>query len=194
MTIPRRTGAIIAGGRAARLGGRDKSQLLVGGRPIIVRQVALLQLVADEVIIVGDHPDRAPADGARAVPDLVGGMGPIGGLYSALEAASADRVLVIACDMPFLEAPLLERLAELAGSADAAWVRTPEGAEPLVACYRREVRHRVREAIDAGRLKLANLSAVLDVAELAGPELARFGDVGRLLMNVNTPDDYERIQ
>ncbi len=150
--------------------------------------------MAEEVIIVGDHPDREPREGARSCRDLIPGVGPIGGLYTALEVASAERVLVIACDLPFLEAPLLERLVELTDSAEAAWVRTSGGVEPLVACYCRNVRERVRRAIDAGRLKLADLSSVIDVAELGGPELARFGNPARLLMNVNTPDDYERIQ
>jgi molybdopterin-guanine dinucleotide biosynthesis protein A len=194
MNTPGRTGAIIAGGRAARLGGRDKGQLLVDGLPIIDRQVDLLQRVAGEIVIVGAHPDRAPRQGVRNCEDLIAGVGPIGGLFTALAVASNERVLAIACDLPFLEAALLERLVELTDSAEAAWVRTSGGVEPLVACYRRNVRDRVREAIDAGRLKLADLASVLDVTELGGPELARYGDPARLLMNVNTPDDYERIQ
>jgi molybdopterin-guanine dinucleotide biosynthesis protein A len=52
----------------------------------------------------------------------------------------------------------------------------------------------VRAAIEAGRLKLADLAAVIDVAELTGADLLRFGDPARLLTNVNTPGDYERIQ
>jgi molybdopterin-guanine dinucleotide biosynthesis protein A len=194
VTAAARTGAIIAGGRARRLGGRDKSQLVVGGLPIIVRQVGLLQRVADEILVVGEHPERASLAGVRHCPDLVAGLGPIGGLHTALEAASADRVLVVACDLPFLEAGLLERLVELADTADAAWVRTASGVEPLVACYRKDVRRHVRAAIEAGRLKLADLAAVIDVAELTGADLLRFGDPARLLTNVNTPGDYERIQ
>jgi len=189
-----RTAAIIAGGGARRLGGRDKSQLVVGGRPILVRQTELLRQVAREVILIGDHPGRTATTGLRAYPDLVAGLGPIGGLHTALEVASGDLVLVVACDLPFLERALLERLFTLAESADAAWVRTAGGVEPLVACYRRGVRSRVRDAIAEGRLKLAELAAVLHVAEIAGPELARYGDPARLLTNVNTPDDYERIQ
>jgi molybdopterin-guanine dinucleotide biosynthesis protein A len=146
------------------------------------------------VLVVGSHPDRTPLVGVRHCADLVAGLGPIGGLHTALEAASADRVLVIACDLPFLEAALLERLCELADAADAAWVRTAKGVEPLVACYRRHVRQRVRAAIGAGRFKLAELATVLDIAELAGKDLRRFGDPERLLANVNTPADYERIQ
>ena len=194
MMALRKSAAIIAGGRATRLGGRDKSRLVVGGRPIIVRQVEVLQRVADEIFVVGEHPDRPVDIGVPVHADLIRGVGAIGGLYTALEVAAADRVLVVACDLPFLEAPLLERLFELADSSEAVWVRTTAGVEPLVACYQRHVRTRVRGAIEAGHLKLADLSAVLDVAALSGPDLERFGDPTRLLTNVNTAGDYERIQ
>jgi molybdopterin-guanine dinucleotide biosynthesis protein A len=52
----------------------------------------------------------------------------------------------------------------------------------------------MRSAIEAGRLRLADLDAVLQVAELEGRALAGFGEVSRLLANINTPDDYARIQ
>lgn len=194
MKAHKRAAAIIAGGRAKRLGGVDKSRLVVGGRTIISRQAEVLRQIADEVFVVGEYPGR-PADlGLPGHDDLVAGVGAIGGLYTALEIASADLVLVVACDLPFLEASMLEHLCELAATADAAWVRTAAGVEPLVACYRRGVRGKVRAAIDEGRLKLADLSATLEIRELAGTELARFGDPARLLTNVNTPDEYERIQ
>jgi molybdopterin-guanine dinucleotide biosynthesis protein A len=73
-------------------------------------------------------------------------------------------------------------------------VRTPGGVEPLLACYRRDSRTTVRAEIDAGRLKLQDLAARLRMAELDARELARFGPAARLLANINTPDDYARIQ
>ncbi len=194
MKAHKRAAAIIAGGRARRLGGVDKSRLVVGGRTIISRQAEVLRQIADEVFVVGEHPERPADSDLPCYDDVVAGVGAIGGLYTALEVASADLVLVVACDLPFLEASMLERLFELAATADAAWVRTAAGVEPLVACYRRGVRAELRAAIDEGRLKLADLSRTLEIRELAGTELAQFGDPARLLTNVNTPDEYERIQ
>lgn len=161
---------------------------------MVARQVELLAGVADEVLLVGEHPGRTETGGVAAYPDRVTGLGPIGGLYTALEVARGDLVLVVACDLPFLEVALLERLYTLAESADASWVHTDRGIEPLVACYQRRLRRQVRAAIDAGRLKLADLATELTVAEIDETELAHYGDPARLLANVNTPDDYERIQ
>jgi len=188
------TAAILAGGQARRFGGRDKSRLVVDGRSIIVRQIEVLQRITPDVFIVATETARF-ADLALPVhPDALPGAGAIGGLYTALEAASADRVIVVACDLPFLDEGMLGRLVELAAAGDGAWVRTPGGVEPLLACYRREARTTVRAEILAGRLKLQDLAVHLHMAELDAKELARFGPAARLLANINTPDDYARIQ
>ena len=186
--------AIIAGGRARRFGGRDKSRLVVEGRPIIVRQAEILQQVATDLFIVA--PDPAPfADlGWPVHADRIAGAGALGGVYTALEVASGDPVITIACDLPFLVAALLSRLVELSAGADGAWVRSARGVEPLVACYRRSARGAIRGAIDAGRLKAGDLGAILHLVEMPIAEVARFGAPDRLLANVNTPDDYARVQ
>jgi molybdopterin-guanine dinucleotide biosynthesis protein A len=89
---------------------------------------------------------------------------------------------------------VLGRLVDLAGQADGAWVRTPRGVEPLLACYRQQARSRVRAEIEAGRLKAGDLGAVLSMAELGLDELAEYGAPDRLLANINTPADYARVQ
>ena len=185
----------MAGGRASRFGGQDKSRLVIEGRSIIVRQVDVLQRVATEVLVVGGSPDRFADLGLTVVPDRVPDAGAMGGVYTALDAARADRVLVVACDLPFLHEGLLGRLAALAaGSHDGAWVRGPRGIEPLLACYRREARARIRQEMAAGRLQLNRLDRVLRMAELGDGELRAFGAPDRLLANVNSPADYARVQ
>ena len=186
--------AILAGGQARRFGGRDKSRLVVGGQPIIVRQVEVLQRITPDVCIVAAEAARFADLSLPVHADVIPGAGAIGGVYTALEVATSDRVLVVACDLPFLDELMLGRLVELAAAADGAWVRTPGGVEPLLACYRREARTTIRAQILNGRLKLAELGGVLRMAELGGGELERFGPAARLLANINTPDDYARIQ
>jgi molybdopterin-guanine dinucleotide biosynthesis protein A len=186
--------AILAGGRARRFGGQDKCRLIVEGRAIIVRQVEVLQDLAAEVFVVGAPADRFADLGVPVHGDLIPDIGAIGGLYTAVAVASAPLVIVVACDMPFLDGGVLRRLAELADRGDGAWVRTARGVEPLLGCYRRTARDGIRAAIAEGRLKAADLGAVLRMAELDARELERFGSTDRLLSNVNTPEDYARIQ
>ena len=96
------TAAIIAGGRAQRLGGLDKSDLVVGGRRIIDRQVSVLGHVAEHILIVSNDHYRFRSAGLRVCADLVPGAGPLGGLYTALVRSPTVRTIVVACDLPFL--------------------------------------------------------------------------------------------
>lgn len=185
--------AILAGGQARRFGGRDKSRLVIDGRTIIVRQLDVLQRVASQLFIVAPDAGRYGDLGVPVYPDVIPASGPMGGLATALERAQAPRVLVLACDLPFLEVPLLAALAEAAQDGDGAWARSARGVEPLVACYRRSARGVVRGAILAGRLGLTDLRAVLRLRTVDVESVAPArGD--RLLANVNTPADYDRLQ
>jgi len=186
--------AILAGGKARRLGGRDKSRLVIEGRSIIVRQTEVLQRVAHDIFIVGPHADLYADLGLPVYSDLLPGNGALGGLYTALEVAREDLVLTIACDLPFLDAGLLQRLVERSADHDGAWIATERGAEPLIACYRRAARTRVLDRLRRGALKAADLNATLDLAIVATHELAEFGPIDRLLANVNTPEDFARIE
>jgi len=186
--------AILAGGRARRFGGRDKSRLVIEGRPIIVRQKDVLQRVAHEIFIVGPSADLYADLGLPVYADLLPGRGALGGLYTALEVARRDPVIIVGCDLPFLEAGLLRRLVERAAAGDGAWVTTPRGPEPLIACYRRAVRGRVLARLRDGALKLGDLGTVLDMIALTDADLSEFGSASRLIANVNTPDDYARIE
>ena len=187
-------GAILAGGKARRFGGQDKARLMIQGRSIIEHQVELLRTVTDEVFLVGHDPVRFADIGLPVFPDRISGAGAIGGILTALESTKADRVVVIACDMPFLVAGLLRALLALAESGDGAWVRTARGPEPLVACYRQQSRKQIREAIESGHLKAAELSDRLTMRELSEEDVEVFGPVERLLANLNTPEDYARVQ
>ncbi|HUL73984.1 MAG TPA: molybdenum cofactor guanylyltransferase [Vicinamibacterales bacterium] len=186
--------AILAGGQARRFGGRDKSRLVIEGRSIIVRQMEVLQRVAHEIYIVGPRADLYADIGVPVYADLLPGRGPLGGVFTALEVAEGDPVLVVGCDLPFLDAGLLARLVARSDRADGAWIVTARGVEPLVACYQRAVRDRVLERLRAGALKLADLGTALSMVRVDEAEVAEFGPSARLLTNLNTPEDYGRIE
>lgn len=186
--------AILAGGKARRLGGRDKSRLVIEGRSIIVRQTEVLQRVAHDIFIVGPQADLYADLELPVYADLLPGNGALGGVYTALEVAREDLVLTIACDLPFLDAGLLQRLVERSAGHDGAWIATDRGAEPLIACYRRDARTRVLDRLRRGALKAADLNAALDLGVVTADDVAQFGPIDRLLANVNTPEDFARIE
>jgi molybdenum cofactor guanylyltransferase len=186
--------AIVAGGQARRFDGQDKSRLVVEGRTIIVRQLEILQQVASEVYVVGAPEGRFDDLGLRSVPDVLPHLGAIGGIYSAVAMSQSEQVLVVACDLPFLDASVLRALKEKSLGRDGAWVTSERGIEPLLACYRRHTAAKIRARIDRKQLKASDLATTLDMYALTGAELAALGPVDRLLANVNTPSDYARVQ
>lgn len=186
--------AIVAGGQARRFGGRDKSRLLIDGRSIIVRQLDVLQRITPSVFIVANDAARFADLSLPVHPDALPGTGSLGGLYTALLTAAAPRVLVVACDLPFLDSAVLSRLVDLSAVGDGAWVQTSRGPEPFLACYRTEAAPRIRAELDAGRLRAMDLARVLSMTPMDEQELQRFGSVDRLLANVNSAEDYARVQ
>ncbi len=185
--------AILAGGRARRLGGQDKRALRVGRATILERQMAALDGLVDRVFVVG--ADFAPGCrvGPHVVPDRLPNAGALGGLYTALCEAAGPHVLVVACDLPFVTTPLLARLISLAGDdCDAVVPRSTDGRQPLCAVYASRLAEDVRRRIESGRLKVQDLFEAIRVRELGPAEVAAIDPDSRLFFNVNTPDDLAR--
>jgi molybdopterin-guanine dinucleotide biosynthesis protein A len=187
------TGAILAGGRARRLGGRDKASLIVGGRRIIDRQLDALRSVTPHLLVVTNDRDRFVALDIPVVADAIAGAGPLGGIYTALVSAATAQVLVLACDMPFVVAPLLSHLAAVGAGFDAAVPRLADGPHPLCASYSSRCLPRIEAALRAGRFKVQDVLDGLDVLEVTERDLAPFGDPAHLLANVNSEEDYVRL-
>jgi len=197
-----RSAAILAGGKASRFDGRDKSALVVEGRSILDRQLAEISTVADDIMVVGGASDRldhlrGSADQAarpRAVADIVRGGGPLGGLHAALSAARADMVFVVACDMPYVRAAFVEYLFSLAGERAIVVPRTDRGYHPLCAVYSRACLEPIAARIAERRLTLRELVDDLPVRVVGAAEIARFGAPSQLLANVNTPAEYAGLE
>jgi len=186
--------AILVGGRARRFGGRDKSALIVDGRPILERQIAELEQITSDILMVGGDPPARAIGRARYVADRVPGCGPLGGLHAALTDALGDATIVVACDMPYISAPLLRHLLALTSGADAVVPRTEDGYHPLCAAYTRACIEPIARGLADGHLKMTDLFDAVRIRIVTAEELDAFGDRRRLLANVNTPAEYSSIE
>src|SRR5512138_1441259 len=101
------TVCVQAGGQSSRMG-EDKALKTFLGRPLIQRVIERLSPIADEIIVTTNRPEDYYFLNLRLIPDLKPGRGALGGLYTALASASQPIVAVVACDMPFASASLLE--------------------------------------------------------------------------------------
>lgn len=188
------SGAILAGGRARRFGGADKTQLRVGGRTLLARQLDVLTPVVDRLLLVGYRgAARIPANVVR-IPDRVEAQGPLGGLDAALAAADDGPLLLLACDMPHVTAPLLAHLLALTAEADMVVPRTEHGYHPLCAAYTAACRPAVQRRLARGHLRLRDLMDDVRVRVVEEDEIAAFGENGQLLANVNTQAELAAIE
>lgn len=192
--------AILAGGLARRFGGADKAALVVGRARIIDRQLEALSAVADDIRIVANDRARYAGLPVPVIADAIAGAGALGGLYSALLDARHERVLILACDLPFVTAALLRRLVAESGGPetidagiDAVVPRSGRGLEPLCALYNRRCAAAARARIARADLRVGGLLADLRVVEL-GPEALAPYDEGSLFENINTPHDHARAR
>ncbi len=187
--------AILAGGRASRLGGRAKALLPLGSTRIIDRQVAALRGAVDggEVFVVSNDAEVYEPLGLRVVPDRVNGAGALGGLLSAVAESPADRTIVLACDLPFVTAAFARFLADACRGWHVAAPKTDDGYHPLCACWSRESLPELNRRAAAGLRRIVDALSALRVREISPGEVARFDrSAGTLLFNVNTPQEYER--
>lgn len=188
--------AILAGGRAERLGGIDKSTLLLDGAPILQRILGAVRSRADHVFAVGDRHGAAAAAGLTVVEDLTPGIGTLGAIHTAIVRSPCERTLVVGCDMPFVTARLVAHLAEVAAAtgADVVMPRDDRGYQPLCAVYGRACAAALHERIARGERHAAVPPGGVRVVEVGRDALAAIDPEGLLFVNVNTPDDYERAR
>ena len=184
-------GAVLTGGASARMGS-DKAALAIGGVASATRVARCLALLCEDVVLIGgDPPPDAPG---RRAPDGEGPRSALRGLVAALEATRAERVLVVATDLPFVTPDLLLALVAWP-EADAVVPHSADGIHPLCALYRRERALAVaRRHLADERLALSALLDALATRYLAGDDLRAVDPDGTALLNVNTPEDLARAE
>ena len=187
------SGIVLAGGKSRRMG-CDKAFLQVGGQPLIQRVVAVLRLVADDLIVVTNSPDLCAGLGTRVVSDLRVGKGALGGLHAGLCAMHHETGLVVACDMPFLNRRLLEHIVSLGRDVDVAIPSLDDHLEPLHAVYSKSCIATIEALLDRGRLSILDLFPLVQVRYIRSDELGRFDPSQRSIVNINTPSDLARAR
>jgi molybdopterin-guanine dinucleotide biosynthesis protein A len=142
---------VLCGGRSERMG-RDKASLDFGGEPLLARVVRRVREVADDVVLVAREGQELPA-GFEAARDPAEGLGPLAGIAVGLAAVRGARALVVACDMPLVQAALARRLFELSGGVDACVPVVDGYPVPTCAIYARSAAARARELLALRELR-----------------------------------------
>ena len=184
---------ILAGGTSRRMG-TSKALLKVGDRPIIERVIEKVSLVGKEIILVTNKPDEYAHLSHPMVPDAYPGKGPLGGIYSGLKAASNPYALVVACDMPFLNAPLLRYMTLLSPGHDVVVPRLEAGIEPLHAIYSKACLPAMETLLQQNHLRIISFYSQVRVRYVEQQEIEILDPQLFSLFNVNSLDDLQRAR
>ncbi len=183
--------AVQAGGESRRMGS-DKGLVPFLGQALIQRVIGRLAPLADEVLITTNHPEDYRFLNLPLFTDLEPGRGALGGLYTALQAASHPLVAVVACDMPFASRELFEYQIDVLveQAQDVVIPSSLEGLEPFHAVYRRETcLPAVQAAMQQKAWKLISWFPEVRVHSVNLEHISQFDPPGKIFMNVNTPAD-----
>lgn len=189
------SGVLLAGGRSKRMG-RDKARLMVRGQPLWLRQLEVLRAVGAGELVVSGAPDGPWAGRATewgVVLDSRPGSGPLGGLAAALDAMTGSWLVVLAVDMPCMEAAYLRALLESARALSRGVIPVlKDFAEPLAAVYPREMGELAFDGLRKGEFSLQHW--VREGVRLGMVELREVNRMEEpLFVNLNTPADFARF-
>ena len=187
------TGALVAGGRARRMGGAVKGLLQVEGEPLAARTLRLFRRRFAGALVVANDPGPYLGLGAPVVGDRIPGRGAPGGLHAALHAAPTPWVFAVACDMPFVSEAGVALLTERRAGAAAVVPRWGGRFEPLHALWSRECLPALERALLEGEPSLQELVALVGARIVEESAWRHVDPDGRAFENVNTPEDAARL-
>ncbi|MGB1250535.1 MAG: molybdenum cofactor guanylyltransferase [Candidatus Promineifilaceae bacterium] len=189
MNLHKTTVVIQAGGRSSRMG-RDKGLVPLAGKPMIEHIIERVAGLGDALHLITNHPENYAYLNLPIGSDAEPGAGALPGLQTALSAVESELVLLIACDMPFVNRALLAFQLAQAAEADVV-VPVWEGYhQPMHAVYRRDVvLAAVERVLARNQRRMVSFYKDVRVREISAETITRFDPLGHTFYNVNTPAD-----
>ncbi|MEW9700556.1 molybdenum cofactor guanylyltransferase [Paenibacillus sp. SI8] len=196
------TGVILAGGSNRRMGGRLKALLPVDGEPLLVRQLAEMGSICKQVLIITNAPEALAEPlstvsnvDVQCFSDRYVQTGPLGGLHAACLAANEPLLWVVGCDMPYISAAAakaMERQCVEAG-CDAVVPVIDGRVHPLHGIYSRNIGESAETLLVQERYRLMGLLEQIAWTAADQDFFRERGIPTHFVMNVNTPEDYQKI-
>jgi molybdenum cofactor guanylyltransferase len=178
---------VLAGGQSTRMG-TDKAFVIFEGRTLLSRMLEVARSLTPTVRIVGKAAKYA--EFAPVIDDIFPGCGPLAGIHAALRATQTELNVILAVDVPFVSAPLVEYLVSRARNSVAVTLPNAAGGlQPLCAVYRREFADAAEAALRAGHYKIDAVFDQTTAQIIQEEELAAAGFSPGMFRNLNRPED-----
>jgi molybdenum cofactor guanylyltransferase len=186
------TAVILAGGRGSRMGGIDKGLVELNGKPLIEHVIAAIEPQVGSLMINANRNHQAYAElGYPVISDSMQDyQGPLAGFLAAMEAAQTSDILTVPCDGPLLAEDLVKRLREAREKEQAEIAVAFDGKrlQPVYALIPTRLKTSLQTYLDGGDRKIDLWYGQHRFAK------ADFSDIPATFVNVNTPEERERLQ
>ena len=186
------TGVILAGGKSSRYG-TNKALARINGIPLIENVIRVMGSLFKDLVLITNTPDEYAYLELPMYEDLIKGLGPIGGIYTALNSITNDAGFFVACDMPFLNPDLIRHLVGIRGDFDVVVPEISGKMETLHALYAGRCIPAVRKLIDVHEYQTIRIFPEVSVRYLKENEIRRFDPELRSFFNINRPEELGRL-
>lgn len=184
------TGVVLAGGKASRMGGKDKGLQLLNGIPLwqhvaltLRNQVTTLAVSANRNIATYQE------SGYPVYSDLLADYpGPLAGMLSVMQQCDAQWFLFCPCDTPFIPDCLVDRLVKHQGTAPVVWAHDGERDHPTIALMNRKLLPVLQEYLASGERR------VMVFMRQCGGHSVDFSDIKQSFINMNTIEEMQAVQ
>jgi molybdenum cofactor guanylyltransferase len=186
------TGVILAGGKSSRYG-KNKALVKINGIPLIENVIRVMGPLFQDLVLITNTPDEYAYLELPMYEDLIKGLGPIGGIYTALNSIANDAGFFVACDMPFLNPDLIRYMVGIRGDFDVVIPEVSGKMEPLHALYTGRCIAAVKRLVDLRQYQIFRFFSEVSVRHVKENEIRRFDPGLKSFFNVNRPDELGRL-
>jgi molybdopterin-guanine dinucleotide biosynthesis protein A len=187
------TGFILAGGSSRRMG-TNKSFLDLGGKTIVGRVIDVLTGSFPRVLIITNDPERYGRFGLPTMPDIISGIGALGGIHAGLHYLSGSAAFFVGADMPFIRPAVIDYLVGAFYDTDAVIPYLAGQYHPLLAVYSKKCLPTVEKTLADHKHRPVEFFTNVRTRTVHEDELCPI-DPGLIsAFNVNTPEDYRRAR
>lgn len=180
---------ILAGGKSSRFGS-DKTVFMFNGKPLIQHVIDSLQPLFSSITIIANDSSKYSFIAIPVFPDIIPGLGPLGGIYTALTYAKTDCIFVCAADMPFLNSEFISYMLEIPHIYDCLVPCWEGNTEPLHAIYSKSCLPHIQKLIQEKKYKISHLFQDADVRYIRDDELILYAEnPSNLFYNINQRND-----
>lgn len=182
------TGIILAGGKSSRMG-TDKGLLHYNKKPFIQHSINALAPLVSKTIIVSDH-DTHDGFNVERITDLLKGAGPVSGIYSGLAHSKTPYNIVLSCDVPMINTPVLQLLIDNYNAHhDIIQAQVNDKTMPLIALYKTTVKSTFKTLLENNERRLRK---AVNACSVKNVHLDKTHHINTA--NINTTTDLKQLQ